>query len=124
MATGTADAEGWRPFRLELRIAQGWHVDAPGGGESARHLSLLGEALEIRGLRWPAAEWLRPAESFEAVPVYTGLVQVNGQLRPASSGSARLSLEVQPCDDRRCLPLVRVELPLDAALDLESEFDD
>ncbi len=124
LATGTADDEGWRPFRLEVLIEKGWHVNAPDGGESARPLSLVGEAVEIRGLRWPAAEWLRTSGSFEAAPVYTGLVQVSGQLRYSSSAPARLGLEVQPCDDRRCLPRVRVELPLDAALDLEPEADD
>ena len=36
LATGTADDEGWRLFRLELQIEEGWHVNAPDGGESAR----------------------------------------------------------------------------------------
>ncbi len=124
LATGTADHEGWRPFRLELLIEKGWHVIAPDGGGFARPLSLVGEAVEIRGLRWPVAEWLRSSGSFEAAPVYTGLVQVSGQLRYSSSARARLRLEVQPCDDRRCLARVRVELPLDEALDLEPEADD
>jgi hypothetical protein len=124
LATGKADDEGWRPFRLDLQIEKGWHVDAPDGGESDRHLSLLGEAVEIRGLRWPAAEWWRPSGSLEAVPVYTGHVQISGQIRSATSSPARLSLEFQPCDDRRCLPMVRVELPLDTALDLEPELGD
>jgi len=124
LATGTADDEGWRPFRLDLQIEKGWHVNAPNGGGSDQPLSLVGEAVEIRGLRWPAARWLRPSGSLEAAPVYTGLVQISGQLRPTSSAPARMSLEVQPCDDRRCLPLVRVELPLDAALDLGQEADE
>jgi len=124
LATGTADDEGWRQFRLEIQIEKGWHLNAPDGGASARSLGLLGEEVEIRGLLWPAAEWLRPAGSFEAAPVYTGQLQVSGQLRPASSAVARLWLEFQPCDERRCLPMVRVELPLAAALDLEPESDD
>ncbi len=124
LAAGLADDERWRPFRVELQIEKGWHVNAPGGGESSQHLSLLGDAMEIRDLRWPAAEWLRPAGSFEAAPVYTGVFQVSGQLRAMSAASARLWLEVQPCDERRCLARVRVELPLSAALDLEPDSDD
>jgi uncharacterized protein YyaL (SSP411 family) len=124
LAIGLADAQGWQPFRLELRIEQGWHVNAPGGDESSPNLNLIGQDMEIRGLRWPEAEWLRLAGSFEAVPVYSGLLQIRGQLRAASPALARLSVEVQPCDERRCLPAARIELPLDAAVELPPNSGD
>jgi len=124
LAIGLADEQGWQPFRLELQIVEGWHVNAPGGDESSPHLNLIGQDMEIRGLRWPEPEWLRLPGSLEAVPAYSGLLQIYGQLRAASPASARLSVEFQPCDERRCLPAARSDLRLDAAVDLSADSGD
>ena len=124
LAAGGADREGWQPFRLELRIEGGWHVNAPGHDESAEALKLEGQAMEIRGVRFPAGEWLRLSGSFEAVQTYSGMLHIDGELRAAEPGLARLSVEFQLCDDRRCLPAARIELPLDAAAELPSNPED
>ena len=121
LAIGPAEAEGWQPFRLELEIHRGWHVYAPAGDDSTPSLRLLGEALEIRDLQWPAAEFLRLEGSHEAIPVYRGRLQIHGRLRAKSETPARLSVEFRPCDESRCLPAVRVELDMEAAAELAAD---
>ncbi len=124
LSIGEPDEAGWRPFRLALEIETGWHINAPGGDETSRPVSLQGEAVEIRDLGWPEADWMRLSGSFEAIRVYEGVIQIFGQLRSDSEVPARLWLDAQPCDATRCLPLARIELPLAAAAELATESGD
>jgi hypothetical protein len=124
LSIGEPNEAGWQPFRLALEIETGWHINAPGGDGSGRPVSLHGEAVEIRELRWPEADWMRLSGSFEAIPVYEGMIHISGELRSDFEVPARVWLDAQPCDATRCLPVARIELPLATAAELVTESGD
>jgi uncharacterized protein YyaL (SSP411 family) len=117
LGVGLADEDGWRLFRLELEIAEGWHVNAPSGDAAVPHLSVLGDGAEIRHLEWPTARWKRLTGSFEAVPVYEGRIAISGGLRADSEPQGRVIVEFQPCDESRCLPATSIALDLESAVE-------
>jgi uncharacterized protein YyaL (SSP411 family) len=97
---GAAAADGWRPFRLRLRVAPGWHVAAP--------VEVGGEDVELRRVVFPPGETLRVGG--EETRVYAGAVEVAGELAGEAGGTLRLRW--QACDDRRCLPPAEAALPV------------
>ncbi|HEX2252908.1 MAG TPA: DUF255 domain-containing protein [Thermoanaerobaculia bacterium] len=104
-----ADADGWRRFRVELALGEGWHANASTVADPALVATALeGENAELRGVRWPDGEPL--AEGGPAV--YRGAVAITGEARAVGDGAAALVLTWQPCDDTRCLPPVRRTVPL------------
>ena len=112
-----AGDDGWRAFTLELEIASGWHVYPPVGAEGppapGGPTTLEGEELELRRLVAPPGVERRPAPGREPARLYEGRVALRGELRPTGE-RPRLIVGVQPCDDRRCLPPVRLELAIPA----------
>ena len=121
LGVGPAAEEGWRSFRLELEIARGWHVNAPFGDGSVQQLNVVGEAVEIRHLEWPAADWKRLVGSIEAIPIYEGRIAISGELRAPSGSRGRVIVEFQPCDESRCLPGASLALDLDSAVELAED---
>jgi hypothetical protein len=117
LGVGPAEEDGWQSFRLELEIAEGWHVNAPSGDGTSPHLRVLGDGAEIRHLEWPAAKWKRLAGSFEATRVYEGRIVISGGLRAPSAPPGRVILEFQPCDESRCLPATSIALDLESAVE-------
>jgi uncharacterized protein YyaL (SSP411 family) len=111
----------WRPFRLVLEIAPGWHLQANPPSESFLvPITLAAQGVELRRVTYPAGEPLRVAFSSRPVASYQARVKLTGEIglpagpqHPQASGAARLLLTYQPCDDRRCLPPVTrtVHLP-------------
>jgi len=110
-------AAAWRPFRLALDIAPGWHLQANPPSESYLvGTTLAAEGAELRHVVYPAGEPLHAAFSARPVAAYRGRVEIAGELGPpagqpppARTGGgpgARLLLTYQLCDDRRCLPPV------------------
>jgi hypothetical protein len=57
----------------------------------------------VRNVRYPAGEEFPSRYSQQPIAVYTGKVEITGE----ASGTARLSITYQPCDEGRCLPPVR-----------------
>ena len=60
------------------------------------------EGAEVRNVRYPAGERLPSRFSQEAIAVYSGRVEITGEVE----GSGGVTLTYQPCDDSRCLPPV------------------
>ena len=114
-AAGRAGAEvAWRPFRLVLEVAPGWHLQANPPSESFLvPTTLAAEGAELRRVSYPAGEPLRVAFSSRPVAAYQGRVELLGEVGLAAGrqnspapGAAHLRLTYQLCDDRRCLPPV------------------
>jgi uncharacterized protein YyaL (SSP411 family) len=115
-----ADA-GYRPFRLTLDIAPGWHIQANPATESylvATQVAALpaagahaaSPADALRSIAYPAGESITTAFAAHPLAVYRGRVEITGELRisgdTATGPSPSLSLTYQPCDATRCLPPV------------------
>ena len=96
--------EGWRPFRLVVEIAPGWHLQAnPASEPYLVATEIEAEDGEVRNVRYPEGEPLASRFSQQPIQVYTGRVEIAGEV----AGTGRLSLTYQPCDETRCLPPVR-----------------
>jgi uncharacterized protein YyaL (SSP411 family) len=100
LEVGAAAADGWRPFRLRLRVAPGWHVAAP--------VEIGGEGAALRRVVLPPGDVLLVGG--EETRVYSGAVEVAGEL--AGPAGSTLRLRFQACDDRRCLPPAEAALPV------------
>jgi uncharacterized protein len=95
---------GWRPFRLILEIAPGWHLQAhPASEPYLVATEISGDDGTLRNLRYPEGERLPSRFSQQPIAVYTGRVEIMGEV----SSKGPLTLTYQPCDDARCLPPVR-----------------
>jgi uncharacterized protein len=128
-AGGGGDAAaGWRPFRLTLEIAPGWHLQANPASESYLAATVLAaEGAELRGVAYPAGEELRAGFAGAPIAAYSGRVELTGEVgppaasRPAATapgagGARRLLVTYQLCDDRRCLPPVTRAVPLPVSI--------
>jgi uncharacterized protein YyaL (SSP411 family) len=99
---GSSEDEDWKPFRVELSIRKGWHVNAHPAGPGLVATTVAGVVGGVRSLRYPAGEaWDGGAG---AVPVYRGRVVVEGEVERRGGGAASLELTYQACDAARCLP--------------------
>ncbi|HEV8579216.1 MAG TPA: DUF255 domain-containing protein [Thermoanaerobaculia bacterium] len=99
---------GWRPFRLILEIAPGWHLQANPATEPylvATELQAR-QGCELRNVRYPEGERFPSRFSQQPIAVYTGRVEITGEVL----GTERPALTYQPCDDARCLPPVTRKL--------------
>jgi hypothetical protein len=111
LEAGEPDGDGWRPFRLAVALAPGWHVDPPGGAAGPGAPDRVPSRLAAEGARLRDVVWPEPVEEAvagggEPLRVHRGRFVVVGALRPDPGARAALVLTVQPCDDRRCLPPV------------------
>ena len=96
----------WQPFRLRLRIAPGWHLQADTVEEGLVSTSLAGDGVELRHLVYPPASQLA-----DGARGWQGEVEVRGELSRLLPRAA-LMLRYQACDASRCLPPVDLELEL------------
>jgi uncharacterized protein len=96
-------ADGWRPFRLILEIAPGWHLQAnPASEPYLVATEVKAEKGDLRNLRYAAGESFSSRYSREPISVYSGRVEITGEI----SEGGRLMLRYQACDEGRCLPPV------------------
>jgi hypothetical protein len=94
---------GWRPFRLGLEIAPGWHLQAnPATEKYLVATEIRAEGGELRNVRYPEGERFPSRYSQQPIAVYSGRIEITGEV----AGTERLSLTYQPCDEARCLPPV------------------
>ncbi|HEX4964844.1 MAG TPA: DUF255 domain-containing protein [Thermoanaerobaculia bacterium] len=98
------ESEGWRPFRLTLEIAPGWHLQANPASEP--YLQPTEVHGELRGVVYPPGEMVTAAFAHEPLSVYSGTVEIRGEV----SGTGRVAVTYQCCDEGRCLPPVTREL--------------
>jgi uncharacterized protein YyaL (SSP411 family) len=101
---GSGEDEDWKPFRVELGLRPGWHVNAnpAAAGQGATRVS--GVTGGLRDLRYPAGQtWDGGAGP---VPVYVGRVTITGEIERRGGGAPAVEIAYQACDDSRCLPPV------------------
>ncbi|MEM7349445.1 MAG: DUF255 domain-containing protein [Acidobacteriota bacterium] len=105
LSRGAVTDDGWQPFRVEIEIAEGWHLYANDPGDATlTPTALAGDGAELRSVEYP------PGEPVEGARIYAGLVVLAGECRAATEETPQLTLRYQPCDAVRCLPPVEVEL--------------
>jgi uncharacterized protein YyaL (SSP411 family) len=101
---GSSDDDDWKPFRVEIAVRGGWHVNAHPAGPGLVATAVAGVVGGVRNLRYPAGEaWDGGAGP---VPIYRGRVAIEGDVERRGGGAASLELTYQACDDARCLPPV------------------
>ena len=110
LEVGPTGPDGWRPFRLRLRTADGWHVNTDTAPEGLVATTIAGSGCEVRALVHPAPSRTLAGFGAEPVPVWEGEVEIAGELRPGTSGRAALRVVAQPCDEGRCLPPVTFDV--------------
>jgi uncharacterized protein YyaL (SSP411 family) len=101
---GSSDEDDWKPFRVEIEVRKGWHVNANPAGTGLAPTAVAGVVGRVRNVRYPAGEaWNGGAGT---VPVYRGHVTIEGEVERRGGGAASLEVTYQACDDARCLPPV------------------
>jgi uncharacterized protein len=101
---GSSDDDDWKPFRLEIAVRDGWHLNANPAGPGLVATAVDGVVGRLRGVRYPAGEaWDGGAGP---VPVYRGRVVVEGEIERRGGGAAGVEVTYQACDEARCLPPV------------------
>ena len=96
-------ADGWRPFRLTLDIAPGWHLQAnPASEPYLVETEVKAAKGHLRGIGYPAGEPFTSRYSRAPISVYSGRVEITGEV----SEGGRLTLTYQACEEARCLPPV------------------
>ncbi len=99
---------GWRPFRVDLAIREGWHVNAnPASLEFLIPTRIEGR---IRGVDYPSGESFRFEFAPDEILVYGGQTVIDGSIEASET---ELEVTYQACDDRRCLPPVTETIRLD-----------
>jgi uncharacterized protein YyaL (SSP411 family) len=107
---GEPASDGFRPFRLTLDIAPGWHINANPASESYLVATeVTAEGVPLREVRYPAPGQMHLAAVDQPLDCYDGTVVVEGEV---GAGAGRLLLTYQPCDASRCLPPVTQKLVL------------
>jgi uncharacterized protein YyaL (SSP411 family) len=101
---GTSEDDDWKPFRIELDVRRGWHVNANPAGAGLVPVSVAGVIGGVRGVRYPAGvPWDGGAG---AVPVHAGRVVIEGEIERRGGGAVSVEVSYQACDEARCLPPV------------------
>jgi uncharacterized protein YyaL (SSP411 family) len=101
---GSSEEDDWKPFKVELEVRKGWHVNANPAAAGLVPVTVKGVVGSVRRVRYPAGTpW---DGGGGAVPVYTGRVVIEGEIERKSGGAAGVEVAYQACDDRRCLPPV------------------
>ncbi|HKV07198.1 MAG TPA: protein-disulfide reductase DsbD domain-containing protein, partial [Thermoanaerobaculia bacterium] len=100
------ESGGFRPFRLALEIAPGWHLQAnPASEDFLVPTEVRADGGEVRNVRYPEGETVRPSFLEEPLSVYSGRVVIEGEV----SGGG-VVVVYQACDEARCLPPVERRL--------------
>ena len=101
---GTSEDDDWKPFKVELTVRKGWHVNANPPGPGLVPTGVTGVVGRVRNVRYPGGEtWDGGGGS---VPVYRGRVTIEGEIERQGGGAAGVEVGYQACDDTRCLPPV------------------
>jgi hypothetical protein len=101
---GSSDDDEWKPFRVEIAVRKGWHLNAHPAGAGLVATAIGGVVGRLRNVRYPAGEaWDGGAGP---VPVYRGRVAIEGEIERTGGGAAGVEVTYQACDDARCLPAV------------------
>jgi uncharacterized protein len=96
--------EEWKPFRVELAVARGWHINANPAGDGLVPTTLAGVLGRVREVRYPAGEAWEGTTG--PVPIYRGRVTLAGEIEHRGGGAPGVEVSYQACDETRCLPPV------------------
>ena len=111
LAVGEAEEDGGRPFRIALRVASGWHVNAnPASRGFLVPTAVRAEGGELLGAAYPPPAEIAGEAGGPPLAVYQGEVEIAGRFRPGV-GEGALAVTCQPCDEHRCLAAVEIRLP-------------
>ncbi|HUL76733.1 MAG TPA: DUF255 domain-containing protein [Vicinamibacteria bacterium] len=101
---GRSDDDEWKPFRIDIAVRGGWHVNANPAGAGLVPTGVRGLIGLVRSLRYPAPEtWDGGAGP---VPIFRGRVTIEGEVERRGGGAAGVEVSYQACDETRCLPPV------------------
>jgi uncharacterized protein YyaL (SSP411 family) len=101
------ESGGFRPFRLALEIAPGWHLQAnPASEEFLVPTEVRAEGGEVRNVRYPEGKRVQVGFMEKPLSCYEEQVEITGEV----SGAGKVVLVYQACDDARCLPPVERSL--------------
>jgi uncharacterized protein YyaL (SSP411 family) len=101
---GSSDDDDWKPFRVEIALRKGWHLNANPAGPGLVATAVAGVVGGLRNVRYPAGEpWDGGAGP---VPVYRGRFVIEGEIERRGGGASGVEVSYQACDDTRCLPPV------------------
>ena len=101
---GTSEDDEWKPFRIEVSVREGWHVNANPAGAGLSPTEARGLVGRLRGVRYPEPEtWDGGAGP---IGIYQDRFTIEGEIERRGGGAAGLELSYQACDAERCLPPV------------------
>jgi uncharacterized protein YyaL (SSP411 family) len=107
-----AEQDGWRPFRLEIQVEQGWHLQAnPASEPYLFPTTLRSKQVTLRNVRYPEGKPLKSKFAETPIAVYDGTVEITGEVE-GTDVHGTLVLTFQVCDDFRCLPETTREVSL------------
>src|SRR5262249_9859278 len=94
---GSSEDDDWKPFKVELEVGKGWHVNANPAAAGLVPVTVKGVVGQVRDVRYPAGTTWDGGGG--AVPVYTGRVVIEGEIERRGGGAAGVELSYQACDD-------------------------
>ena len=119
---GKIDKNGKTNVQLEIKIRQGWHINANPSGQDnliPTTISVTKDApIEIENVKYPKGKSTQFAFSDEALNVYDGTIKfvVNLKQKPNTEHNRNtpilLILEYQACNDTACLLPQTLDIPL------------
>ncbi len=123
-ASGGRVASGGHEVDLDLVIRDGWHVNGPEPLQEnligARVLA-AGNGFELAGVHYPPPRQTRFGDRSDDVLIYEGRQRIRFRIRRGAAAetlpvSVPISIRLQACNDRMCLPpeTLVLELPLAA----------
>ncbi len=121
-ASGGRVASGGHEVDLDLVIRDGWHVNGPEPLQEnligARVLA-AGNGFELAGVHYPPTRQTRVGDRSDDVLIYEGRQRITFRIRRGTEAqtlpvSVPISIRLQACNDRMCLPpeTLVLELPL------------
>jgi uncharacterized protein YyaL (SSP411 family) len=100
---GSSEDDDWKPFRIELALKPGWHVNANPAGAGLVPVSVGGVTGGVRAVRYPPGA---PLAGAAGSMIYSGRVTIEGEIERRGGGAASVEVKYQACDEGRCLPPV------------------
>lgn len=108
------EGDGWYPVVIQLEIQESWHVNANPASDAFLVPTAVAESAgSLRDLRYPHPKMARFPFADEPIAVWEKRALITGSILPPNSGQATVTLTYQACDDERCLPPVRLEVPVE-----------
>lgn len=126
--SGQADTEQTEAvdFALQIEMAEGWHINAHQPSQDfliPTKITVLARKREstrqpsdwaLSNVQYPQSEVLRLGFADQSLALYTGQVAITGTMVSPATQAIRvlpLTLQLQACDDRRCLPPETLAIP-------------